>query len=401
MRRRLQGSILAIGAFLLSLGGCADAPTIAVSRSDSAGVTMVTSDGADRLLEWRFDERLRLGGDEDGPASFYSLSRSLVATDAAGRIYVLDGEAHRVVVFDSTGRHLRTMGREGGGPGELEFPSGLAVNDGVVGVWDYDKSGVVRYAPDGTSLPTFVSPAFFGGRGLELRPTGAVFTTTDLRDAGDMRDVLVVMDTLYDSGDEQWRHLRPVVSLPIPDSPMHIFESCRIGFRLPPMFFPDVEWAPAGSRLLVSDETDYVVDVYADTARVASYRRALEPRTATRELAEASLGEGMTVSVSGGPPCTIPPGEVVDARGFADRIPFISSLIVDPRGRIWVERVTIGDEPARVDILDADGAYVGTLVDAPIPVAFLPNGDVLAVETDAMDVDRLVVYRVTESGRAS
>jgi hypothetical protein len=34
-------------------------------------------------------------------------------------------------------------------------------------------------------------------------------------------------------------------------------------------------------------------------------------------------------------------------------------------------------------------------------VGFLPNGDALAVETDAMDVDRLVVYRVTESGRPS
>lgn len=385
---------LAAGLLLVA---CGDAPMVSVSRADSAGVAMVTSAGPDRPLDWHFDERLRLGGDEEGPASFYSLSRSLVATDPAGRIYILDGEAHRVVVFDAEGRHLRTLGREGGGPGELEFPSGLAVRDGVVGVWDYGKTGIVRYDTDGMPLPTFMSSAFYGGRGLELRPSGAVFTTTDLRDTGNMKDVLVVLDTLYDSGDEQWRHLRPIVSLAVPDAPMHVFESCRIGFRLPPLFHPDVEWAPAGDRLLVSHETDYVVDVYADTARVASFRRALEPRAASRELAEASLGEGLTVSVSGGPPCTIPAGEVVDARGFADRIPFISSLTVDPQGRIWVERVTIGEEPARIDILDADGAYLGTLTDSPVPVAFLPGGDLLAVETDAMDVDQLVVYRVTEA----
>jgi hypothetical protein len=381
---------------LLVVTGC-DTPAADVTRTDSAGVAVVVSGGPDRVLEWAFEERLRLGGAEDGPASFYSLSRGSIATDTAGRIYVLDGSAHRVVVFDAGGRHLRTLGREGGGPGELEMPSGLDVHDGVVGVWDYGKMGIVRFGPDGQPLPTFVSPAFYGGRGLDLRATGAAFKTTDAREADAIRDALVVLDTTYDSGDEQWRHLRTVVSLPVPEAAMHVFESCRIGFRLPPLFHPDVEWAAgAGGRLHVSHETGYVVDVYADTVHLASHRRALEPRPASRELAMAFLGEGMTVSVSGGPPCTIPPGEVIDARGYAERIPFVSGLITDPSGRTWVERVTIGEEPSRVDVLAADGTYLGTLVDAPVPVAFLPGGDLIAIETDALDVDRLVVYRVRE-----
>ena len=394
-------AVVSLAAGVL-LAGCGDGPVGSVTRADSAGVALVTSEGPDRILSWRFAERFRLGGDDDGPASFYALMRGMVATDADGRIHVLDDAAHRVVVFDAAGRHLRTFGREGGGPGELEMPSSIAVDDGVVGVWDYGKTGIVRWGPDGSPLPAFISPAFYRGGGLELRPTGAVFTTTDVRDADAMKDALVVLDTAYEGGEEGWSHLRPVVSRPIPDAPMHVFESCRIGFRLPPLFHPDIEWAPAsGERVVVSDETGYVVDVYAvaatATERVASYRRALEPRPASRELAEASLGEGMTVSAGGGPPCTIPPGEVIEARGFADRIPFIESLVVDPAGRIWVERVTIGDEPARVDLLGPDGAYLGTLLDPPEPIAFLPNGDLLAVETDELDVDRLVVYRVEET----
>ncbi len=395
MARFARFLLAGLPALTLFVAGCESPAVAVVTRTDSAGVALVVSEGADRVLDWAFEERLRLGGDDEGPGAFYSLSRSLIATDAAGRIHVLDGGAHRVVVFDGEGRHLRTLGREGDGPGELAMASGVDVDGGVVGVWDYGKTGIVRFGPDGEPLPTFTSPAFYAGRGLELRPTGAVFRTTDVRDADDMKDVLVIMDTTYDSGDAQWRHLRPVVSKSIPDAPMHVFESCRIGFRLPPLFHPDVEWAPSpDGRLVVSTETDYVVDVYADTVRVASYRRALTPRRASRELAVASLGEGMTVSVSGRPPCTIPPAEVIDARGFAGRVPFVRSLLTDPSGRIWVERLTIGGEPGRIDLLAPDGAYLGTLVDAPVPVAFFPDGGLIAIETDEMDVDRLVNYRV-------
>lgn len=382
-------------ALVMALGACGGDGGRSVTRTDSAGVSIVVTEGPDRPLAWRFRERLRLGGADEGPQSFYALSRSLVAADGEGRIYVLDESAHRVVVFDAQGEHVRTLGREGGGPGELEMPVAVAAAEGVVGVWDYGKSGVVRFGPDGEPLPTLTSNAFYGGRGLALRPTGAVFTTTDMRDPATLREALVVLDTTV-AGPEGWRHIRPVSSIPMPDAPPHRFEACAIAFRLPPLFYPDVEWAqgPRG-RLFVNDQAGWVVDVYRETAHVASYRRALEPRPATRALAERSLGEGMTVSVSGGPPCTIPPDEVLDARGYADRVPFMESIVVDPEGRVWVERAAIGDEPARVDILAPDGAYLGTLLDPPIPLAFLPDGDVLARETDALEVDRLVVYRVS------
>ena len=376
------------------LTGCGGNAAIQVERADSAGVAVVTSHGEDRPLAWRFEERMRLGGTDEGPESFYELSRSLVATDAAGRIYVLDASAHRVVVFDSTGRHLATLGREGSGPGELEMPAGVAVHDGVVGVWDFGKSGLVRFDADGRPLAGFTSNAFYGGRGLQLRPGGAVFTTTDARDPAELREALVMLDTASE-GETGWPGLNTVVSQPVPNAPMHRFTSCGLAMRLPPLFHPDVEWAPGpGGRLYVSDEVSYVVDVYADSVLQASYRRALDPRVATRALALAALGGGMTMSVGGGAPCTVPAEEVVEARGFADRIPFVEGLTVDPTGRVWVERVDIGDEPNRIDVLSADGAYLGTLTDAPVPIAFLPAGGLLAVETTELDVDQLVVYTV-------
>lgn len=382
------------------LAGCGGDPGPSVTRADSAGVALVTTAGGDVALGWRFEERLRLGGADGGPESFYVVSRDRVSAGPDGAIHVLDGGAHRVVVFDSAGRHLRTVGREGGGPGELQMPVGLAVDSaGVVGVWDYGKPGIVRFGPDGAPRPTLSSTSFYRGGGIRLHEDGAVFLTSDFRDPEARAVALVMMDTTGTEWEEGWTGVRTVTRRVTPDAGVQTFERCGVAFRLPPLFHPDLEWAAGpGGRLFVAGEVGYVVDVYEDTSRVASYRRALEPRVATRELAELSLGEGLTVSVSGGPPCTVPAGEVVDARGFAESIPLIDRLIVDPTGRTWVIRTAIGQEPTRVDILSPDGAYLGTLTDPPLPVAFLPNGDVMAEFTDEFDVDQLVVYRLLGAG---
>lgn len=72
-------------------------------------------------------EELALGGGEaDGDYAFGRV-RTLVVDDT-GSIYVLDTESAHVKVFDASGRYLRTIGRKGQGPGELEFPLTLSLN---------------------------------------------------------------------------------------------------------------------------------------------------------------------------------------------------------------------------------------------------------------------------------
>jgi len=57
---------------------------------------------------------------------------SYVDTDTDGNIFVLDRGDPRIQVFDPHGNYLRTMGREGQGPGELARPSYLLVTDDYV-----------------------------------------------------------------------------------------------------------------------------------------------------------------------------------------------------------------------------------------------------------------------------
>jgi hypothetical protein len=87
---------------------------------------------------------------------------------------------------------------------------------------------------------------------------------------------------------------------------------------------------------------------------------------------------------------------MVDKRGYADVIPLIGTVFLSPSGELWVERFMVDrDAIVPIDVFDARGAYVGTLVrESFSPVVLLPGGRVGVVETDELDVQRLVVLSI-------
>jgi hypothetical protein len=67
------------------------------------------------------EEELSIGGKEgNGVYAFSDISH--LTADAQGRIYALDRKESHVKVFDAEGRYLRTIGRPGQGPGDLNEP---------------------------------------------------------------------------------------------------------------------------------------------------------------------------------------------------------------------------------------------------------------------------------------
>ena len=71
-----------------------------------------------------------------------------VAVDAAGRVYVLDGENNRVEVFEADGRFLAKWGLRGSGVGEFSQPGAIAVGcAGDVYVADTNNNRVERFLP--------------------------------------------------------------------------------------------------------------------------------------------------------------------------------------------------------------------------------------------------------------
>src|SRR6185436_3465120 len=89
---------------------------------------------------------------------------------------VLDRLNARVVVFDSVGDHIRTMGRKGGGPGEFVAPQQMAVTrEGEVVVSDAGRRELIVFGRTGSarSIP-YPGASILIGRFLVPHPQGGV-----------------------------------------------------------------------------------------------------------------------------------------------------------------------------------------------------------------------------------
>jgi hypothetical protein len=380
------GPTAAAAMILTALTACAERNPEQKVVSDSAGIRVVSSPAADRPLNWTFAPIVTLGGKESGPEAFYSVNERTVGVDDAGRIYVLDADGHRLVVFADDGSHLRTSGREGEGPGEIGWPIRLNVKpDGTALIEDIGRGRVHGFDPEGIPIES----------DGELVPnTRRIWSSEGYYSSISTVEEDQMLYRFFRVADSDTTEL---ARLTAPASGIIELESCGMALSgLAPLFSPNLVWDAWRDRAVARVGTSYQVDLFERGRQVARYRRAVEPVAANRELAERELGEGMRMMTSAGArECAWE--EVMEKRGVAELVPAIRGLRVDPEGRIWVSRGGPRPEPTPTDILSADGMYLGTLpAEMPFPTGFLPDGRLLAVETDALGVERLVVYRIEE-----
>lgn len=357
-------------------------------RSDSAGIEIVISTGVDRPLDWRFVPDWTAGGDPDGPTTFYRVTPNLVASDGAGRFYVLDAANGRVVQLAPDGTHLRVFGRAGEGPGELGRPVSLTVDTaGVSAIFDYSKMALVRFDAEGTSLDgvpfRHPPPPVAGHRHMRALGDDYVVSTTEF---GAMNYVLRRVG----------RDSSIIAEIELPPSTMQEYPSCGMGLRLPPLLVPEVSWDAHGSEIAVSASAEYRVDLLnGASSGVRSVRRDLPQVEATRDLAAQELGDGFVIR-RGSNPCIIPTTEMVEKRGYGDVVPRIDRVALSPAGDLWVQRRVLGSRgTGPIDVFDPDGTYLGTLPpDFPFPVVFASQGRMGAAVRDDLDIERLAVGRV-------
>lgn len=385
MTRLHRAETVILPAFVLIVSGCdvGTADTVLTETTDSAGIVIVRNSSAGMPLRLDSEPVRALGGKETPEEAFYRVGSWNVGADGSGNLYVLDREAFRVEVFDSAGRHRRSLGGRGGGPGELQFPFALAVaEDGRAWVADPGKRGMVTWGPTGEVLDQAMLPTSYIGGEVKWTSSGMAVPLQDLQ--GQRLVVIRGADSV-----------EVVASLPATEMKSITLESCGMSFSgMAPVFSPSLVWAAAGRKLVLARNPEYVVDIYEDGRLVRSVRRDVPPRPATAELAEASLGDGMRVRV-GNETRVCDPAEVVEQRGVAPFMPMIERLALAPDGSVWAQHHTAGDEPGVIDIFDAEGTFLGTLPAAsPFPIGFLPDGRMLAAEKDDLDVERLVIRTV-------
>lgn len=379
-------------------------------------------------------------GKEEGESWELLSNVSGVDFDGAGNLYVLDAGNQRVVVLDGRGRLLRTIGKQGGGPGELMVPSGLAVRaDGTVIIADLGRSAFSVFNPDGSFRYNVPYADSLGAPGPEQR--GA--TPALLAHPGGVAvfgSLRIAMAVGPGEGPP-----RPPTDVPVYVSPLDPKAPARLLYRVPreaPVlrttgsensrsvrsvpraFAPQAGWGvlPGGSIVVLPGNTpEYRLQLVGADGRVQrTLTRPIAPRRpgrADQERARAQLAErmrsgqgmirmemragpeGVDRKVSTGGPGAGAKEADIQAQlrelQFAERIPVIAGVRTDPQGRIWIARAPgrVGDD-GPIDLLDARGSYLGTLAPQPLPDAISATGLAAYITADDMGVEHVVVKRL-------
>lgn len=336
---------------------------------------------------WSVVEELRLGSlDSDGPEMFGEV-RSL-QVDELGRIYVLDAQAREVRVFDREGRHVRSIGREGGGPGEFGEPAALLWGpEGHLWVVDQRNARFSVFDTAGTYLTSHPRPG-----GFAFLPWPGGFD----RD-GNLHDVAASRNpdgppmlglAKYD------RQLAPVDTFARPPFQSQAFE-LRMGGNIMMVgvpFAPSLLWelSPEGDVWLAVNDVYRLhrVSYDGDTLRVVE--REFEPLPVT----EADRERGMERLQR-----FIDQGGVVDETRIPSTKPAFRGLTIDEQGYLWVRPTAAAEEEDHLfDVFDPQGRYLGE-VRFPFPVApsaplIMRGNTIVTVTEDDLGVGYVVRARI-------
>ncbi len=388
------------------LGGCSspgsDAATGWPGTMDTlaSGEVLVRNPG-DPLWtqgrEWRVEEELRIGSATSAGPDLFGDIRSF-DVDASGRVFVLDGLAQEVRVFDREGVFLRTVGGRGEGPGEFTLPLSVDLSPaGEIWVLGLGNGRVSMFDTLGTWLGS-ESPAtraiilpYPGG----FDRAGRYNIATWIPDGDGIVTAMKRFDQSFAPIDTVWIPQDPVerrsftvfneqgtptmtVGVPFQGSMIWRFSPAGTLWTLLTGRYELAEFAPGGGVL----------------RRVTMDHEPLRVTGADRERALSSLEEIAGAAVG----WSDIPGGVPGSR------PTVVSFVLDDEGNVWVERAAAaGEEGGRTfDVFDPEGRYLGMLrLPFALPLASNPepiirDGVLHGVTSDESGVPYVVRARIVK-----
>lgn len=177
---RLMTPLIAAGLLMLVAMGQKAEPVRQSGSESIQGIPVIKNPVRPRDGMFAFDlrEELVLGDDPEKEESYFP-DFAQINVDETGNIFVSDGKNRRIQIFDKTGRLLRSLGRQGQGPGEYMYPDRVQFDSEGSAVLA-DGRGILIFGRDGTfrrkiSLNAFFNPVIAGPAGIflgESRPTG-------------------------------------------------------------------------------------------------------------------------------------------------------------------------------------------------------------------------------------
>jgi hypothetical protein len=172
-RWSLLAAVTACTASENSPGGTAGLVTVFDSTADTITARVDGQVPVSALRTMTVDMRITPAADD---TSLFS-EVGEIDVDAANRVWLFDYQSNRLFIFDSTGKLVRRIGRQGQGPGEFASGSGLVtLPDTGAAIWDARNARISFFTSTGdfrTSWP--VPSGFFTSNGLYIDSSGSLY----------------------------------------------------------------------------------------------------------------------------------------------------------------------------------------------------------------------------------
>ena len=394
--------------------GCGESPEdtrFGIEITDSAGIRIVTSPPGDAVYAELATEPAVSIGLLDGPDEFLFGDIESVSRDASGNLVVADEQALEIRIFDPEGGYLRSVGREGEGPGEfLDLTGAWTLADGRTVTVDYRLDRITRFdaagAPVGTA--TFSSPDDLIVLPVALGGPGAILSSATPSRGATLEDI---WESLLRHDHQRVLFLRHRFDGTLIDTVAEGIDQAQASFssgsgldmvvqRMAVPFSPNPTATGSAHGVAFTRGAAYEVSVFdkaGDLRLIARLDESPPIRTeghletyvrnpGGRERDEAWIRERL---------------EQYRTLDLPESLPGYTEILFADTGDIWVRRYRMrGESMDRWDAFAADGAYLGLVhIPASFRVEEVSRGQVVGVATDEFGVERVEVRDLSFSGR--
>lgn len=313
-----------------------------------------------------------------------------VSIDPLGRAWIADGQESTLRVFDDEGRHVRTVGRKGRGPGDFGSIAGMqwdtadrlwVVDIGNARFAIYDTAGVLLESKPRQSLINRAPwPGRFDRQGRlydvdgGLAPDGSILTSiVRSREGEQTRETFRVPEF----EPEQFEVRRG-------DSRNRIISQVNVPFTGTQLWAVD----PNGT-VWIANTARYRVERHAFAGGIQQViERSHTPVPVTAEERKRRLEDYRDFVREGGR---------IDESRIPDTHPALYGFIVDDEGNVWVSPTPPAADRRVMDVFRPDGQYLGS-VPLRLPQRSSPrvirNNRMLVVTRDSLDVPSVTLLRV-------
>jgi len=227
----------------------------------------------------RLEQKLLITDENLPEGSFFENPRG-VTGDLDGNIYVVDYHAHHILKFDSSGKFIKLLGREGEGPGEFIGPYRITFAEDKLVVYELSKRRINTLDTNGNSINNVLMETTEGSlRGIRGLPNG---------------NILVRMEKSYLWYEDRPQNCMLFIFSPELKSLKKIYEheivrnkyiTKPVRTNVPQPFHADVCWAitPDG-KIVIGYAKTYDISLYdPEKGKLFSFSHEFKPVKVTKE----------------------------------------------------------------------------------------------------------------------